>query len=271
MICCGAAAGVLAAVPITALAAPMSRLVYVKGAGAEACPEPMQLRTAVIARLGYDPFNVTASRTIIAIIERAGDKLRAKIQLVNDESSSQGVRELDTPHDQCGELIRAMALSISIAIDPDAALGPREKPASTRESPEADAAPEPKQPALPIAGESPEDNPPPASQVPAYRNQFFAGMGGQVALGQAPATELGAHLLFGWQGSGFSWSFEGLYDPYRWSVERGTEVGAEFLLASAVPCVRMGLMSLCAVGSAGMVRAAAQYRLFALAPGACDI
>lgn len=82
----------------------------------------MQLRTAVIARLGYDPFSATASMAIIAEIARIGDTLLGKIVLLNDESSSQGVRELNAPHDRCSDLVRAMALSISIAIDPEAAL-----------------------------------------------------------------------------------------------------------------------------------------------------
>lgn len=234
-----------------ASAATLVRLVYAKGAGAEACPEPMQLRTAVMARLGYDPFSALASRTVIATIGRDGEQLKAKIELVNDDSNSQGVRQLEGPLDQCSSLIRAMALSISIAIDPDAMLSARQEP-STGEQRQGD------QP-LAVSGaveHSPIMTAPAPSSAPKPRNTYFLGAGAHVSAGLAPAVEPGAHLLIGWQQRRYSWSFEGLYDPNRWSTEQGTEIGAEYLMLSAVPCVAEQSLSVCAVGSVGRVRAA---------------
>lgn len=99
-----------------------ARLVYVLGAGVRDCPAPMQLRIAVTARLGYDPFSATAPRTVIAQIEEKSSELLGHVELVSDENVSQGARELTAPGDRCSELVRAMALSISIAIDPESAL-----------------------------------------------------------------------------------------------------------------------------------------------------
>jgi hypothetical protein len=93
----------------------------------------MALRLAVIARLGYDPFSPTANKTIVAVIERKGDELRGRIELVNAASDSQGVRELTVPADRCWDLVRAMALSMSIAIDPERASAGGESAPSTSE------------------------------------------------------------------------------------------------------------------------------------------
>jgi hypothetical protein len=54
-------------------AASTVRLGYVKGAGAGDCPEQMELRMAVSARLGYDPLNLNASKTIVAQVAREGE------------------------------------------------------------------------------------------------------------------------------------------------------------------------------------------------------
>ena len=62
-----------------------TRLVYVLGAGASACPPQMQLRMAVTARLGYDPFSATAPRTVIAAIEEKSGQLEGKVELIDDE------------------------------------------------------------------------------------------------------------------------------------------------------------------------------------------
>src|ERR1700690_511548 len=108
-----------------ACANPLARLVYVRGQGAEQCPEPMALRVAVVARLGYDPFSATASKIVLVGIEKKGGELRARVDLANAEGSIQGVRELSAPLEHCFDLIRAMALSVSIAIDPAGALARR--------------------------------------------------------------------------------------------------------------------------------------------------
>jgi len=114
------------------------RLVYVCGAGARGCPPQMQLRMAVAARLGYDPFSATAPRTVIAQIQENLGELEGRVELSNDENVSQGARKLSAPLDRCSELVRAMALSISIAIDPENALLTRSEPAP----PEGNANPE---------------------------------------------------------------------------------------------------------------------------------
>ena len=63
------ASGVLASVIVISgrvSGFPSSRFVYARGEGAELCPDEAQVRLAVAARLGYDPFFPSAEKTIVA-------------------------------------------------------------------------------------------------------------------------------------------------------------------------------------------------------------
>jgi hypothetical protein len=97
---------------------PSSRLVYARGEGAESCPPETFVRQAVAARLGYDPFFVSADKTIIAEIARDRGELRGRVALVDERGFVQGAREFRLPPGQCDELVATMALAVSIAVDP---------------------------------------------------------------------------------------------------------------------------------------------------------
>jgi hypothetical protein len=218
----------------------------------------MQLRMAVVARLGYDPFSVTANQTVIANIVRDGETLRAKIDLVNAEGSSQGVRELTSSLDRCSELIRAMALSISIALDPEAALNHQEAPSAAAGAIDDTPAEPTRGPDL--TGErAPTAKMAPEKARPGRAIRYFTGLGVHATLGQAPAIGYGGDLFIGGRTGRFSLALEGRVDPLRMDVvnqpRRGAEIGAMFLLASVVPCVHWGPVAACGVASTGVIRA----------------
>ena len=98
-------------------ATPSAKLVYVRGPETAACPDESQLRRAVATRIGYDPFFAMASKTVIAQISRARTGYRGKIQIIGDDGAIRGERELATRGDDCSELISALALAVSIALD----------------------------------------------------------------------------------------------------------------------------------------------------------
>jgi hypothetical protein len=52
-----------------AWAAPTAKLSYVRGEGAEACADEADLKKAVAARLGYDPFRVVADVALSISVE----------------------------------------------------------------------------------------------------------------------------------------------------------------------------------------------------------
>ena len=101
-----------------ARAAESCVLSYVRGQGAEQCPDEARVRQAVAARLGYDPFVAWAKTTVHAQIVREGSLLRGRLFLADAENRARGSRELTAPADRCDELVAALALAISIAVDP---------------------------------------------------------------------------------------------------------------------------------------------------------
>src|SRR5262249_5238402 len=101
----------------SALATPTSKLTFVRGSGAESCPDELELRRAVARRVGYDPFFPWAERTVIAQIDPAGRKgFSAKIHVIDTKGVLLGERQLDAVAD-CHELVQSIALAISVAID----------------------------------------------------------------------------------------------------------------------------------------------------------
>ena len=121
----------------SAHAFPSSRLTYVRNKGTEQCPVESVVRSEVATRLGYDPFFVWAERTIVAQLYRDGRGFRATVQLLDDKGVVLGSRALHSSSDDCAELVKAMALAISISIDPESLNrpgAPPSEPAVTADS-----------------------------------------------------------------------------------------------------------------------------------------
>jgi hypothetical protein len=100
-----------------ASASPSARLVYVRAPEATACPGEDVFRKAVATRLGYDPFFPTAQKTVIVRIDRSMKGLAGNLQIVDNDGSLRGERDLGVQGDNCGELVTSLALAVSIAID----------------------------------------------------------------------------------------------------------------------------------------------------------
>jgi hypothetical protein len=131
-----------------------AQLSYLRGPGAQLCPEEAFLREAVAAELGYDPFAENARRKVSATIEREGSRLRAHVEIHDAQGRPQGARDLTTETLDCNELVSSIALAVSIAIDPRAAAQSR-PPAPARPTTPWTA------PAAPVA------EPPPGPSAPA--------------------------------------------------------------------------------------------------------
>ena len=82
------------------------------------CPDQLQLRSATVARLGYDPFVASAPTTLYATFSRTNRGLRGGIKLDDPSRENSGTRQIESISGDCAELGKAMALAISIAIDP---------------------------------------------------------------------------------------------------------------------------------------------------------
>src|SRR6185295_14620015 len=84
---------------------------WVRERGAEACPDEAQVRAAVAARLGYQPFATGAETRIEARVAPVGSGLRATIE-VTRPGAAPGKRELSSRTGDCVELAGALELAI---------------------------------------------------------------------------------------------------------------------------------------------------------------
>ena len=161
-----AAAAILAgstavAVGPRAHAAASVHLVHSRAPGAESHARTKEdLRRAVAARVGYDPFFAWARKTVVSTMapdDRGG--FVANVMLVDEQGREHGARVLHTDG-ACDELRDATALTIAIAIDPHSLVAP----ASPSSAPTASPSPVP-----PPAPSTPASAPEPVIAAPAER------------------------------------------------------------------------------------------------------
>lgn len=227
-----------------------ARLDYRRDAGAEDCPDEAGLRRAVTERLGRDPFDDTSESRFTVSITGSPGALVGRITREGDAGQAEGVREL-SGRGSCSELVDALALALSLAINPELALGgppaappPVERPTPPEPAPRADAAPR-------------------AATTAAPRDTRFHFALGPVVYGVAGASP---EPTFGFGGvlrvrrTDLSLSLEGRYDLTA-KKELATAGQLETQLAAGllVPCVHFSQINIqtCAVGAVGRLRAAA--------------
>jgi hypothetical protein len=140
------------------------RLVWVRGPGAEGCPDGGAIGKAVAARLGRDVLANDAPASIEGFIERQGATLHAHVYVRDQAGALQGTRDLNSHAVDCAPLSAAVTLAIALAIDPDAALTPH--PPAT---PAAVVPPAPEPPRFPerVIIREPPPPPPPTAPAPA--------------------------------------------------------------------------------------------------------
>lgn len=243
-----AATGVLGVAP-SVHASPTARLVYVRGAGAESCADEASMRQAVASRLGYDPFRVVADTTLTADVSRENGVFHGHVKLVDASGVERGARTLESRAGDCGELTSAMALSMSIAIDPVSVLSPT--PATTPNAPEPEPprAPEPEPPRAP----EPPPRPPPAvvppprgerasPPVPAFRFGLVAEV--HAAFGVGPSAAPGGEVGLEVTSPRFMAALRARFDaPMTASSSQGGTVQATLVAAEPRVCARFPLGS----------------------------
>jgi hypothetical protein len=113
-------AGYLA--PRSVAAVPAARLVMVQEAALTGCVDEAELRRMVVARLSYDPFSAGSGSTLLVRVVQRKTALIGSVEVIDALSISRGTREIAIASGRCDELLNALSLSISIAIDPEAAM-----------------------------------------------------------------------------------------------------------------------------------------------------
>lgn len=241
---------------------PSARLVYVRGAGADRCPNEEAVRAAVSTRLGYDPFFLTAPTTIFVEIARDGDRFVARLKLIDSQGVERGTRHLETHTGYCADLIGTLALTLSLVIDPVSLAAP---PVASDSAPAATSAPSPEP--VPKTGSTPVTEsapatlppvhapdstpaPPPRIETPSGRRNAmtaFAGLSALATLGSALAPTAGATAFVGFRAGWLSIQVEGRGDLPVSASDPPSRSSAVF--GAALPCVhRWGAFACASVG-----------------------
>lgn len=236
-----------------AAASPSAKLVYVRDAGASTCPDESELRKAVTVRIGYDPFFPVAQKTVLAQIHRVSKGYGGTVQIVGDDGKVRGARELTTTGDDCGELVTALALAVSIALD-DLDEGPPATPVETPMAAEELVTPVPSPPARPS---EPEPVPQAPSKEGTSKVNVVMSMGPTGSLGTGPDVAAGASLsaALRWPSVAARLDVRGELPASKAMVNAagGGQVATNLVVATASGCVRGRVPFACIGGGAGVL------------------
>lgn len=141
----------------TAAAEVASQLDYFREAAGTRCPDEMELRRAIAARLGYDAFiNWSPRRILVEVGESSDHHLLGTIRLVEGSGIVKSRSQLIAPRTDCIELVESIALTIALALDPEAVARRQSSPTPSL--------------ANPVAPDTEEDSLPTGSSIAAPRS-----------------------------------------------------------------------------------------------------
>jgi hypothetical protein len=239
--------------PQEAFASAAAKLTYVRDVGAERCADEGQLRQAVAERVGYDLFFPWAQKTVVVEVRSAKPSgYRGVVQIVDEHGLILGQRSLDSKGDDCADLIRALALAISIAVDDRSLeyIPPQADPPLALDSPPsndpAPLAPVPT-PATARPAEAPE------SQTTPSALSLSAWVTPLVTFGSAPSPALGAEAevvaIYRNASLGVGIRADA---PASVSVPAGGSVSTWLAVATIAPCLRGPIgASVCGLAAVG--------------------
>jgi hypothetical protein len=240
-----------------ATAAPRVSLSYSQGPRVNGCPPESRLREAVVSRLGEDPFEPAGARRFQVEIAAAGAGLEGRITLFDENGNVAGARRFEGSAGHCPELVAAMALAISLAINPDLVVN-EDAPALDSADDDSEAVTTPPPHAGSDAPKSPRRDA--ASPVPMPARaatppwSFALGAGVHGAVGTAPEPALGAMAFARARRGIASLALEARFDaPFDHDVgaSGAGSVHASLWAGAVVPCVHFAWLRGCWVALAG--------------------
>jgi hypothetical protein len=212
-----------------------ARLSWVRGIGAERCVGTIGLEEDVKTRLGYSPFALKSELLIEGAIVRQSSGFRAELVVRDAQGEILGTRALASRGSDCRSLGEAVAVAITVAINPDAL--------ETRAATVEEVPPEPPSPPPPA--------PPSVKPIYEERGRVELAFGASVGLlpGVAPGTSLRFRLDLGpaWEiGVG----------AHVWSESREAGLGFSLVTGSLDACFAplrsARALRWCASGHVGM-------------------
>jgi hypothetical protein len=230
-------------------AEPAGRLSYARGPGAEFCPDEGSLRRAVAARLGEDPFDPSLARTFRLTIGANGARLRGSVELLAG-GVSEGRRELEADPAACSELVEAMALAVSLSINPNLVLDAPSPGTEVAPPPVPPTAPR-RSPSVMLASPRPSttrDAParPKRARAPRAPVALATGAFAHGAIGTGPGAAAGGSAVLRVGGSWWNAGVEARLDALsRAGIGRNGTVHSTLVGAVLAPCARFGPASGC--------------------------
>lgn len=214
---------------------------YERSGKVDACPDEAAFRTAVVARLGRDPFVAVATRKIVVRLSGSGSGWTALVRVEQDGASS-GERRIDAKAG-CDELAAGAALAVSIAIDPLGALGGA-PPEARRAAPEAKA----KVPLTPAPAAA-RAQPSAAREAVRAPGVWFTRAAAKAWIGAVPRLSVGPSLGLGYRAETWSLAVDGFGVLSRSASLASSEraVSASLWGAQLVPCLEHRQLRGCAV------------------------
>lgn len=236
-----------------ASSASSAKLRYVRAAGAEACPTADEMRAKVEAHLGAAPWSESATRLLDVQIEARERALVATIRLL-DDGVPVGERTLSSQDAGCAPLADAVALALSIALDPSYLIRSLEEQDGVGGSGDDDA-PSPvaavgaRTPIAPSSVGAPTRrelaSPSLGPREATLQLQLEAGVAGFGTLGAAPSATGGLRLSTGARVGLLSLAIEGSGELSNRTAVPGGELSAARLTAALVPCLRLDPVGAC--------------------------
>jgi hypothetical protein len=92
-------------------------LAWTREAGAESCADQSMLESAVVRRLGRNPFARPGALLVEGHAYRDGTSYRARLALRGPSGELLGVRAFESEATSCESLLQATALAIALAVD----------------------------------------------------------------------------------------------------------------------------------------------------------
>jgi len=225
-----------------------ARLAYAHEPSVGGCPTDRELRDAVAARLGYDPFASAKDdepMQILVQVRRRGAAVAGTLEIMGPRP---GNKELDSPRGDCRELVDALAVAIALAIDPASSTRPPPPPPPAPPPPPPE--PKPAPPPAPDRASPPDETASPHAVV-------SAGIAARLFANELPSVAAGGALHFGWRWKAFEARVEGFFTSIGSTSRNGLpgSVSASVLAASALPCGHVGIAYGCGGLTLGSLRA----------------
>jgi len=250
--------------PAQALATPDDFSVTLEYEPAPQCPGAEDLKAAVVARLGYDPFAHDAAHHVSLRITRRAGSLDGRIEWRDAERQWAGDQAFTMGSGDCLRLTRTMGLALAVQIqllrDPSAA-PPIDREPEVKPKSKAVVEPPSDKPAREVPPPTREDTPIVLRSAPSSALQPVFGMGAGLALGvgMAPHPILLGRVfgLLAWRHTSIQLAAE-MSLPSTVRRADGAGVSERLLLLSAVGCEALERWSGCLVLDAGRVSMAGQ-------------